>query len=500
MGIRTKATAWMAAAMGALGVCGAAWGQYIEDWNKKIDQNALNDNGVDVEVSSDNGKTYVVGWVSNSSTQTSWRLRVYDEDEGAILDSASWNDGNTTGLRYPHSMAIVDNAESFDALLSTYIYITGESPVSGQNKNIVTLKYVFDHTNDTLSGPTVAWENDDVVNGHDIGWDVASIPDQGMVVVTGSSAGFGIGLDSVTICYNLDLDEQWVKRYNHTQNQDDVTVSVSAGPDVSGNQATVVVAGYSRGTYNDDYLTILFDLDDGDMRHVWRKDTGNAERATQVTFGDDALFVTGWTVEPAEVDTPTYTDFMTLRYEDGNGSEEWVEFYDGPAHTDDAAYGLEYWESGEEKAFYVGGESVQESENAADYKVVRYDATDGSILAWDVDEDGWFDGPANGDDSPYDLAVDEAGWPYLTGFVTRVNSSVTSLDMGSVRFSVISGQVDTGFGPFYYNGSANSLDWSRAIALRGGQFGGTDPDTFITGTSTDTSESQNIRAMKYEDP
>jgi uncharacterized delta-60 repeat protein len=142
----------------------------------------------------------------------------------------------------------------------------------------------------------------------------------------------------------------------------------------------------------------------------------------------------------------TGADYLTIKY-NSSGGEEWVARYDGG--LGDAATAMAVDSSGN---VYVTGLSWNAKTSGYDYATVKYNA-DG--------QEQWvarYDGPANDDDYPTGIAVDNSDNVYVTGESTGLGGDwdCTTIKYGS------GGQQEW---VARYNGPANDFDWGTAIAL-----------------------------------
>lgn len=271
--------------------------------------------------------------------------------------------------------------------------------------------------------------------------------DAGNVYVTGYSYSGANDNDYITIKYNTSGVQQWVARYNGPGNGSDVPGSIFV--DVSGN---VYVTGYSdklTGYYIDnDAATIKYGPQgvqlwvaryDGGIQ---RADAGNAIKAD----GSGNVFITGYTT----VRNGAYTkkDYLTVKYS-SSGTQQWKATYNGPANQDDEAVAIGLDPLGN---IYVSGTSFAGNDplGEQDYLTIKYN-TSGTQL-WTAR----YNGPASEPDRATDLAVDNAGNVYVTGYATGVG-----LDFGTVKYNTNGVRQWASL----YNGPGNSSDLAFGIAL-----------------------------------
>lgn len=130
---------------------------------------------------------------------------------------------------------------------SENVYITGSSYIPISDADYLIIKYNTDGVEQWSRKYNGTGNSFDKVN------DIA-IDDSGNVFITGESYGSGSQNDYVTIKYNADGVEQWVRRYNGPDNSYDEAVALTI--DNSGN---VLVTGKSIGLFpTHNYATIKY--------------------------------------------------------------------------------------------------------------------------------------------------------------------------------------------------------------------------------------------------
>jgi hypothetical protein len=151
-------------------------------------------------------------------------------------------------------------------------------------------------------------------------------------------------------------------------------------------------------------------------------------------------------------------DFATVKYSNA-GDRLWVRRYNGPANDWDAATELALDASGN---VYVTGHSY--GPNFFDYVTVKYSPS--GTQQWVAR----YDGAANGDDWPNDLAVDASGSVYVTGYSS---GSGTVYDYATVKYDRSGAQSWVA----RYNGPGNTNDRARALGVDGSG------NVYVTGDS-----------------
>ena len=314
------------------------------------------------------------------------------------------------------------------------VYVTGSSSGDSTYDDYATIKYDPNGVQLWVKRYNGPGNGDDVA--HDIAIDLS-----GNVYVTGSSyGGDSTGTDYATIKYGADGTELWVKRYNGTGSSYDSASALAV--DGSGN---VYVTGDSyKDTTGTDYATIKYSAD-GNQLWVARyngPENGDEEVHGLAIDGSGNVYVTG-----TSFDSSTDNDYVTIKY-DTNGNRQWVATYNGTENSDDSVSALATDNSGN---VYVTGTSFGGSTNY-DFATVKY-GPDGSQL-WAAR----YNGPANGDDGAKDLVTDNAGNVYVTGYGYDSN---TDYDYATVKYGPGGNQLWAA----RYNGPANGLDFAYALAI-----------------------------------
>ena len=141
-------------------------------------------------------------------------------------------------------------------------------------------------------------------------------------------------------------------------------------------------------------------------------------------------------------------------------TEEWVARYNGPENGWDYAYSIAVDSSGN---VYVTGESKGIGTDF-DYATIKYNPA--GVEQW-VQR---YNGPGNYEDWAYSIAVDGSGNVHVTGWS---DGSGTSSDYATIKYN------PAGVEQWIqrYNGPGNSNDWARSIAVDGSG------NVYVTGRS-----------------
>lgn len=270
------------------------------------------------------------------------------------------------------------------------VYVAGYSTGSGMAWDYLTIKY--------LPGGDTAWVRryDGPANSDDVAKAIA-VDGSGNVYVTGWSNGDETGSDCATVKYDPSGNELWARRHNGSADGEDFAWAIAA--DDAGN-CYVAGQSFDQGTERN-YITIKY-APDGGAAWLRRYDGPTSEYDFATALAVDELgyvYVTGQSLT-----TGSGWDYVTIKYYP-NGDTVWARRWSGPGSYWDAATALAVDAEGN---VYVTGESYTDSTDK-DYLTVKYHPN--GDTAWTRR----YNGPVNGPDRPYDLAVDAGGRVCVTG-------------------------------------------------------------------------------------
>ncbi len=297
----------------------------------------------------DSGNVYVTGWTTRFSAGTDFATIKYSSN-GELLWAAfqdSGSDDKATAI----ALDTVNDA----------IYVTGTSGNGGATTDFLTIKY-------DVNGNKL-WAvkfNNPVGNGEDHPVAIAT-NDSGNVYVTGWSNGGASGFDYATVKYDASGTLKWVKYYNGPANGDDRPYAMALR-----GTSDLYVTGASTDTMND-YFTIRYNAATGDStwaaRYNGPGDGDDIARAI-VLRGSTEVYVTG-----GSQGSSTGYDYATIKY--ASDVFQWVSRYDGSAGGDDQAYSIAVNGSGSGGKVFVTGKSLGIG-SANDFVTIRYRQDNGS--------------------------------------------------------------------------------------------------------------------------
>lgn len=246
----------------------------------------------------------------------------------------------------------------------------------------------------------------------------------GNVFVTGSSKDANSTLRYLTIKYNSSGQSLWTNVYISPGQTEGDAASIAV--DGAGN---AYVTGKSKGSSSDyDFATIKYSAD-GDPLWVARYNgaANSADEAVRVVV-DSAqnVYVTG-----ASRNSSGDYDYATLKY-DPDGAPLWVQRYNGTAGKEDIPAALVVDPKG--NVFVTG--SSRGAGNKFDYLTIKY-SPEGEPL--------WvqrYDNPAQDDDKASAIALDRSGNVYVTGASKRtVALQDTGFDFVTIKYNGADGAL-----------------------------------------------------------
>lgn len=259
-----------------------------------------------------NNNLYVTGAISTLTTGEDFVTLKYDKD-GNLLWTKTYNG---PGNSFDRSVAI-----AVDSLCNSYV--TGQSAGIGFNIDYATIKY------DSMGNEQWVRRFDGPVNGSDQPTDLV-IDNNGNVFVTGSSdGGFPTALDFATIKYDNNGNQLWVQRFSgNATNSFDFSNAITTD---GGGNVYVTGSAQMSGT-GSDVITLKYD-GNGVQQWVRYFDAQGLPDGGNDVIADGAgnVYVTGFIST-----NTTESEYITIKY-DINGSLQWSTTFNGPGNGQDIA-------------------------------------------------------------------------------------------------------------------------------------------------------------------
>lgn len=442
---------WAAIFTAVLVVVMPANADVIEDWLARYDGGNNYYDVAEALAIDTSGNVYVTGWSDGYETYYDYATIKYDAD-----GSQEWV------ARYDSGDQDDDRAFAIVVDMDDNAYVTGESWSDTTGYDYATIKYDKNGNRKWVvryNGPG---------NSYDRAQAIAVDP-SGNVYVTGRSRGSTSSFDYATIKYDKKGIQQWVARYNGPGNSGDYAMAIA----IDGYY--VYVTGWSYSS-NSDYATIKYTASNGNQQWVARYNAGSSDIAEAIAVDlSGNVYVTGWSYGSGG-SFPNY-DYATIKY-NANGVQQWLSRYNGIGNGEDRAYGLVVDLSGNA---YVTGYSKNTSRYDYDYVTIRYAASGGS-----QDWLARYDGPANSYDGASSIAIDRFGNIYVTGR----SAGSTGIDYATLSYD---GSNGTQRWVARYEGPDNGDDSAWDIAVGPGAF----QYVYVTGQSYSSATYVDYCTVKY---
>jgi hypothetical protein len=299
---------------------------------------------------------------------------------------------------------------------------------------------------------------------------------RGNCYVTGASMGRETWNDYTTIKYDVNGNEQWMRRYNGPGNYEDGAHDITV--DCFGN---VYVTGGSFGSNTStDYATVKYDSIGNEIwvrRYNGPGNSSDDASAVAVDFSGN-IYVTG-----SSLGIGTGYDYANIKYHP-NGDTAWVRRFDGARDPGNGASGIEVDRSG--NVYVTGADGTVKYDSTGRELWIGswvggalavgdsgYVYTAGSIYGDGGDfnyatvkyrpdgDTAWlrrYNGPGDYSDLAEDIAVDDSGNVYVTGSIWGIE---TSQDYATIKYDPHGNEQWVR----RYNGPGNSSDMAFALAL-----------------------------------
>ncbi|PKV75946.1 outer membrane protein assembly factor BamB family protein [Pontibacter ramchanderi] len=409
------------------------------EWSKRFNGKDNTLDRVIAVVVDAKGNSYVTG-----TSEFSWIATVKYSPSGEQLWEVLVKD-------YSEAVAIaVDSAGG--------VFVTGKKFNSESSSDFITIRY------DAATGlETWTSRYDGPGSGRDEPAAIA-VDNLGGVYVTGYSRDPNMASDYTTIRYDAATgQESWVRHYKDLGGRQSVAAAIATD-----NRGGIYITGRS---YSEDYVyqatTIRYDAATGEESWIGQyNESENSDHIGTAIAVDDkgGVYITGYikTRDYGNISYPTF-DYLTVRFDAATGEQTWARRYDGPDSDDDIAGAIAVDNSG---GVFVTGYS-RSREFVADYTTIRYDAATG--------EEVWvrhYNGPDNNSDEAMDIAVDNRGGVYVTGYSYRYESDSPDAKYVIIRYSAATGQEDwvnhiDSFHSFGTEASAIAIDNQGGVYIVG---------------------------------
>jgi hypothetical protein len=360
----------------------------------------------------------------------------------------------------PGSAGGTGNAVAVDG--NDDVVVTGNSLI-GVNNDYATIKY--------SSAGVPLWTNryNGPGNGADVPLAVA-VDSSNDVIVTGYSASSGSSQAYATIKYSSAGVPLWTNRYSGPANgQDEATaVAVDTNNDV-------IVTGYSYGSVgNADYATIKYSSAGVPLwTNRYNGPASSFDEATAVAVdANNDVIVTG-----NSAGSGSGADYATIKYSDA-GVPLWTNRYNGPGNGGDYAAAVAVDGNND---VIVTGSSVGGGGNA-NYATIKYSSE--GVPLWT----NFYNGPANGTDSPCAVKVDGSNNVVVTGFSGPTPSSLPYFaDFATIKYS--SDGLPIWISRYTAPGSGQNTPYGMALDSSG--------NVIVTGYSQGIGSGDDFTTIKY---
>ena len=319
---------------------------------------------------------------------------------------------NSSGLQqWVRQIDGLDHSQDFATSIqldgSGNVYIAGAITNDTVNhfSDLVVVKY--------NSGGTEQWRATyDGASLNDCGTDIF-VATNGTVVVTGSSYNASVNLDFVSISYSSSGVQQFVARYDHTSNMNDVPVRI-----IKSGSSIYISGAVQTGTATYDWAEVKYNT--SGVQQAVKISTGGTTGIEEVhAMVQDAsgnLYLAGM--------TPTLSngyDYDIIKL-DSSLNIVWEQTYDGADHLNDIANGIQVSTTGD---VYVTGSS-RTSGSGDDYLTLKYNSSGSLIWA------RTFNDSLNGNDVASAMAMDNSGKIIITG--SALTDSLNNLNYYTIKY------------------------------------------------------------------
>src|SRR5512133_434847 len=349
------------------------------------------------------GNIIVTGTVWNGVNNEDIHTIKYNGSNGAVL----WQDTHVSGGRDTATAIAVDGDNN--------IYVAGYAFNDTRQDDFLILKY-------PSGGGTPTWVElyDDTAYPNNDNRILAIAAGSGGIAVTGYSSKGGVDFDILTRTYGFDgtFVKGW--RYSSAGSRDDRGIAVKM--DSAGN---VIVTGMvSNAANNSDIYTVKYNP--GSATPVWEQtyDGNDIDEPRGLWVdGSGDVYVTGYSTTLAG-----NQDFFTVRYQGGNGTEQWKSLLDAGNGSTDIPVGIVVDNEADGGVFVTGYSTVTGNE---DYLTVKYRKDNGTLL-WEKE----WNGADSKNDRPVGIALEPAGGPTPRNVIVAgwSESSANGYDFAALKY------------------------------------------------------------------
>lgn len=361
--------------------------QVSEVWHKTYNGQGDYSDVYTCTASDNSGNIYVGGYTMSIGENANFLVAKYNAS-GDLLWHKTWN-GTGNGPDRANKIKFVNNR----------IYATGYVNSSVVGHDFFTISLTQD--GDSIWANTY---NDNTYNQYDIANDLI-ITSNGHVVVTGQSDSDPTNLnndDYLTISYDQNGLQLWVKRFNGASNGIDRATALCAD-----NLNNVYITGRSDNGNDDDYVTIKYSST-GSLLWTMIFDNGGNDRAEDIDIDASSnVYIVG------RSNNGNNNDITTVKYSSG-GVQQFAVNYD--YIEDDRGDLINVADNG---TFTVAGRSDYAVGASLNYNIsiIRY-ASNGTIT-WESN----YDNPIQTDDYVTDLVLLSDGGTLVCGYSAQSAST-----------------------------------------------------------------------------
>lgn len=340
------------------------------------------------------------------------------------------------GVRYNAPPDMADEATDIALDAAGNVYVTGSGFNSQGNLDAITIKY-------DANGNQIWVRNfDRGISGNDQAKSIALDP-AGNVYITGFSTGATTSGDAMTVKYDNAGTQQWASFYDGAANTMDEARSIS----VDANGYSYICGYTSDSSFYYNALTVCYNaagveqwaqVYDGPI-------SSNDELFDIVIDGSSNVYVTG----NSEQDTFNY-EIITIKYNSA-GTQQWLEVHGGPSDGD---FGKVITLDVNGNVLVGAQSGMAATSNWFDYLAVKY--TSAGVYQWDAR----YNNGTNRFEDVWEICADNAGYVYITGQSMPTNS--VNPDIATVKYSPAGSEV---WVRRYDGGFSNSDDRGLAMVL-----------------------------------